>query len=565
MLSSFQEGLSQAIGILRLLIVLGLCTWILGRIISRYLISNGDLLTSLAFAVYFGIVVFSFISLVAGLVKIHLGIPYVVVFIPLFVIVILIIGCFSIFKTRTNTINASISLIPLLLFAFLGLQVFLRLRFASQLLLPPYSDSPEHYSIIHAFLSDQTTLPIHLRRYYHLGFHSLTAGIALISNLNLIGLLKILPQIIVAMVPLVVFVFVKHFSGNEMAAIFSAFFSGMGWLMPGYAINWGKYPAILGLVLSPLLVVLWHQESRTLDPALRHMMIVLLWLINGMFHTRTLISTLFLGMSVLVVEIFPLRFQTITTVILVLGGLASGIASGTLDKYYNYTSILLLAFLPLAFWINQTLTRSMLIYASSLILMERVPLPEIVHPYSFVLLDRPFVEISLFFPFSVILGLGVSGLISVKRWHSFLRWLVAILSITMVFLQGLRPEYTQPSPCCNFVVEDDLYLLDWAGRNIPSKSIVLIASMSAPNRLVGTDAGIWLEPLFNTNVLRVPYNTDWSSTGLPADLCRRFGSVYIYLGSSKYSFNAQTIRQSGYFEPVFVLPQASLYRITCSP
>src|SRR6185503_4803877 len=156
------------------------------------------------------------------------------------------------FRSAKGTLQGSKSIL-IVLFAVFGMSLFLRLAFVSEAILPLYSDSAQHYTIIKDLLADSETLnaaqPFKwpTTTYYHLGFHLLAAFITSITNTEIAKTMLILGQMMVAVTPLSIFFIVKHASRSNNAGIFAVLLATFGWYMPAYAANWGKYPALASL------------------------------------------------------------------------------------------------------------------------------------------------------------------------------------------------------------------------------------------------------------------------------------------------------------------------------
>jgi hypothetical protein len=94
---------------------------------------------------------------------------------------------------------------------FLAL-VCLRLAFVARLPLPLYFDSVQHYRIIQALAGQYSGVPSAtalrsvLSGYYHLGFHLVLATVARISHAPLGDLMLVSGQIVLAAVPLSLFI-----------------------------------------------------------------------------------------------------------------------------------------------------------------------------------------------------------------------------------------------------------------------------------------------------------------------------------------------------------------------
>src|SRR5512139_1322502 len=151
------------------------------------------------------------------------------------------------------------------LVAFIGLG-FIRLGFIAGALLPPYFDSAEHYRIIQSLLELRTggTLAWPALSYYHLGYHVIAAALVTLTGAPLARIMLVLGQIILAGLPLPMYFFVHRATGSKSAALIGLTLASFGWSMPAHAVNWGKYPAWMALLLLQLALGLAVLNRRRL-------------------------------------------------------------------------------------------------------------------------------------------------------------------------------------------------------------------------------------------------------------------------------------------------------------
>ena len=135
-------------------------------------------------------------------------------------------------------------LIPVFIFLFF---VFIRLGFSSTVVLPPYFDSAEHYRIIQSLINIEDF--VRTTPYYHLGYHLIIAAFTLSTHANLGQVMLLFGQIILAAIPLPIYFVIRRATSSNMASCLCVTLAAFGWFMPAHAINWGKYPALLSLLL----------------------------------------------------------------------------------------------------------------------------------------------------------------------------------------------------------------------------------------------------------------------------------------------------------------------------
>ncbi len=156
----------------------------------------------------------------------------------------------------------------LLVFLF-GFSIILRLAFITRALAPPYFDSVEHFRIVKGLvnaLESSTllkTIPTLTPSYYHLGSHFLAAFLTFGLHANPMDVILVLGQVILAAIPIPIFFVLRHETHSDAAAFLGTFLAGYGWYMPGFAVNWGKYPALAGLLTFEIVLSVAYFISQT--------------------------------------------------------------------------------------------------------------------------------------------------------------------------------------------------------------------------------------------------------------------------------------------------------------
>ena len=133
-----------------------------------------------------------------------------IIIIPLIVVAVILF--FRINKQTTHYSKAT--LLGLLL--FFSISILLRLAFVSEVIFPLYFDSARHYTIIKNLLVNiepsNTVVSFQwlTTDYYHIGFHFLAAFVASIMQVDITKAMLILGPMILAVIPLSVFIIIKH-------------------------------------------------------------------------------------------------------------------------------------------------------------------------------------------------------------------------------------------------------------------------------------------------------------------------------------------------------------------
>jgi hypothetical protein len=511
---------------------------------------------------------------------------------------LIVVYGFMVFVGRgKDSLGQEINFSLLTLILILIVSIYIRLAFISRVIVPPYFDSAAHNLIINNLTASyqSTTIPTFdsiAGGYYHLGFHVLMAVLSLALHANVKDVILVSGQIILALIPLPLFFFVKRETQSDASALFAVLLAGWGWAMPGYAINWGKYPALTSILafectLGVLYLVL---QSPKRYKWISIIICIFSIGISTFIHSRSLVLTgitFICGLSALAWHRLPKSVRNLVFLLL-LGGVAAllvltrstPILSLATDPYLQggvWISLTILFLLPFAYReFPQTVFScilSLLLLFGSLF----IPVINLVPGRAYqTLLDRPFVEMVLFLPLSLLGGLGFAGL--AKALHKIDFWgrvspkLISGLMILILFGSVFANAFTRydfyPSDCCRILWETDAVAFAWMDKNLPDDAGILIASFdvvllkSSPFvGYVGSDAGIWLKPLINRKTFSLPYAIDFSKDSTWTVL-RQHGITHIYVGRSAESFR-QTELQSrpSLYKLIFSLPGSHVYEV----
>ena len=512
------------------------------------------------------------------------------------------LGCGIIFFiSRGTTKEKTISQQSLLLLIFFFvISLILRLAFVTETLVPPYFDSVEHFRLTKELVTALESsavleaIPTLTPNYYHLGFHFLAALLTFSLRADPINVILLLGQVILAAMPIPIFFLIRRETQSDTAAFFGAILAGFGWYMPGFAVNWGKYPALAGLLTLELVLSIAYYMGGNGSGRNKIGAIVLLILgvlASTLIHSRTLVvivisiaSWLIAGkMQRLPKYIQYLSLGTLLAATLLLGVLIQGepLLKLTLEPYLDngtWITLTVLALSPFAlikfprgvyfcilfiFWIFAALFISVGDW-----------LPGFGNQ---TLLDRPFVEMLLYLPLSILGGLGAAGFLQFLNTIKFIperirisiRALSIILLISTLSISSMMNYDFYPSDCCNFVRYDDTVAFDWLDRNTPPDVRILIASTqmhvlpSGPSEAnVGTDAGIWIPALTDRVTTFAPFGIDFRSPDTLEWLCKEQIN-YIYVGGTDQKFNAAQLQEKpDWYEGILFLPNAQVYQIT---
>ncbi|MEO7840116.1 MAG: hypothetical protein ABIU06_12265 [Anaerolineales bacterium] len=509
-------------------------------------------------------------------------------------------GVIHFFRSAKETASASKTIL-IVLFAFFGVSIFLRLAFVAEALLPLYSDSAQHYTIIKELLgnpgSSNATLSFKwpTSTYYHLGFHLLAAFITSVADTEIARTMLVLGQMLVAVTPLPIFFIVKHESGSNSAGIFAVLLAAIGWYMPAYAVNWGKYPALASLVMIQLVLSLAYlafQSRKRLSKRQAWALYAMLAsgiLISGLVHSRSLIV---IGIVVLAWGVANwwrrlLTWPRVVVFSLLIIGLVleiifvqtQAVLHLLLDPYGARGLLVTLLILFLFIFAQRAypqLTFATVLVIFLLVCAIFIPMLAFIPGYfNLTLLDRPFVEMILYLPLSLLGGLGLAGLQQYLQHRQEtlgnfrFSWSrpAAVLCIALLVINALSQYELYPSECCAIAGADDVLAIDWIDQNLPADArilvsavdLIVLASGTAQGYLSG-DAGAWITPLTDRVTVPRPYNSDFDQRDVLDDLCT-MEINYIYVGEKGQTFNAsQLMAHPDWYKPLLSMPKAGVYQ-----
>ncbi|MBI4762269.1 MAG: hypothetical protein ACOYYF_11955 [Chloroflexota bacterium] len=492
------------------------------------------------------------------------------------------------FRLRTD-LKPAVRLPSLFLVLFLFLSLPLRLAYASRTALPLYFDSAQHYLVIKTILLENPSILWNWlsASYYHFGFHFLAAFIAAGTGAEIARVMLILGQVILLLIPFSVFFIVRHETNSEAAGGFALLLAAFGWYMPAHAVNWGKYPALMsaGMLawLWGMTLIVFRQRSAFSRAKRRTLYLVLAVCaaLTVLTHSRSLIV---LGIVILAsamsawLEQCSRRWMhaalfVTAAVVIWLGWLASRQSLLTLlfDPYLvKGISITALVLLLFAFAWMAFPRFTFVCLTSIALLLGSLFLPPTILSVGrgWTLLDRPFVEMILFLPLSVLGGLGLAGL--EKRLHGRFLWRAAIILLAAgwVVVRAVFGYDLYPSDCCVIVGNDDVTAMDWMAKQLPPEAHIGIASTQLnvlPNEIlegdVGADAGVWITPLTGRAATLIPFNVDFSQPAALDSLCRA-GISHLFIGERGQTFDRSLLDlRPEWYRPLLSMPETTVYEV----
>lgn len=509
----------------------------------------------------------------------------------LFGLLALAVFALSIFRFASDLKPDSTST-TLTLVLFMLASIFLRLAFVFRVILPSYFDSAQHYLYIRNILEGNKTGILDLARYYHLGFHTLTAFLICALHIEIAKTMLILGQLILAMMPMSIFFLVRHETKSNTAGIFAMIVSGYGWYMPAHAVDWGKYPALMSMGIIPFVLSLAYLGLKYKDVLSTSKR----WALYGTFGLSLLVSIFAHSRTLVVFGIVVLAWMTATgwqklprryripVFVVIIIMLVSGfvfvqgqdILRLLFDPYINkgiWITALIVLFSIFALKAYPKLTFTCILVMGFLVAALFFPVKGLIPGYgNLTLLDRPYVEMILYLPLSLLGGLGLAGLMQILQNSKFkfvsLYQYVGLLIIGTTLIYSLARYDFNPSDCCIIVGSDDVVAMDWMDVHLPMSARIGIASTELKVMVtetnegdVGSDAGIWISPLIHRVTIVLPHDSDFGQQAVLVALCQeRIG--YLYVGELGQTFDeAKLSSHPEWYESLLSMPKVKVYQV----
>ncbi len=482
--------------------------------------------------------------------------------------------------------------LSLLLFFLISL--LLRLAFVSKAILPSYFDSASHYLEIKGILGNNTTglITSLTSNYYHLGFHFIAAFMSSIFHVNIANAMLIIGQMVLAVMPISFFFLIKHETGSNGAGLFTVIISAFGWYMPAHAVDWGKYPALMSLGLIPFVLSLAYLLSQYKDKLSQqkrwglYTFLGIGILVSGFVHSRSLVI---FGIAFIawIIAIWQQKLPVWQRGILFFIVVAAIILEIIYIQNQDVLGLLFDPYVPKGIWITALvlflsvfalrsfprivftclLTISFLLGSLFIPVLGLIPGHE-----NLTLLDRPFVEMILFLPLSIIGGLGLAGLEKVLQAKNIRlissNGFVSLIACGLVLTNAYATYDLYPATCCVLASPDDVTAIDWIANHIPADAYIGISATELKvltsgsfEGYVGGDAGIWVTPLSNRFTIPLLYDTDFSEQATLDSLCQS-GISHLYIGELGQNFDdSQLSVQPAWYKVLLSMPEVKVYEV----
>lgn len=452
-----------------------------------------------------------------------------------------------------------------------------RLAFLKHILMPGYSDSPIHYQIVMGFLdpeaagSSKLSLANIFSDYYHFGFHAVTAWLVSLTSYAPETVISLLGQLFLVITPISVmflaYVLTREINGALLAGLLTA----AGWLMPAFAVNWGKFPALASLAVMPAVLALLWLYRYDGNKKLPNLFVISILLLGAtLLHTRIVICILIAVSGSFLSEKLKIadRLEPLQAVKYALFYVVSLLPLYQLmNEFYRGIPVLivLLILLPFAFQAYPKLSVGIFFYTFGLWLI--VLAPSLVIKKFPSLLDRQFIEIMLYIPFSLLAGAGFAGFMKVLPSQKLWRWLAVTVLLGGAVFNFLQGRTIYPNKCCDYFREEDKLAFQWIQNNASEHTLFLISTIDDGRNLYGTDAGIWIDPFLGISTNKLPFGFDWESAEEISEICSTGGptGIYVYKGGQPYSFANSKLAHGQWTEPVFTAGKTVIYQVSNCP
>jgi len=220
--------------------------------------------------------------------------------------------------------------------------------------------------------------------------------------------------------------------------------------------------------------------------------------------------------------------------------------------------------LPFAFRAYPKLSVTIFFYTFGLWLI--VLAPSLVIKKLPALLDRQFIEIMLYIPFSLLTGAGFAGFMRVLPLQKIWRWLAVAALLGGAVFNFLQGRTIYPNKCCDYFREEDRLAFQWIQNNVSEHTLFLISTIDDGRSLFGTDAGIWVDPYLGISTNKLPFGFNWESAEEISKICSvDAAEIYIYMGGQPYSFVNSKLMNGQWTKSVFKAGKTAIYQVSgCS-
>ena len=503
----------------------------------------------------------------------------------------------------------------LLLILFVGLAA--RLLAVRDIVFPPWVDSSRH-ALITAVMADSGQW---LKSYepfldidkfpYHAGFHSLSAGLYLLSDTELPQLLLILGQLINGLVPLAVYAGVYIITRRKNVGLVAAFLVALPFFFPAYYATWGRMTQLMAILPLALTLAMtwkiirggrgwrrawWLLAVLVAGLFLIHFRVFLLYLVYAAIvwifsrgrHTRQILGSAILALFLVGPRVFSLlrdsESVSISHVIPGYNDFPIGYINTGWERIYIYLGLLAICFGVLGMLLRRRQAIFLLFLAAWIGLValllsgEKLGLPESS------LLNTNSAYIVLFLPLSWMLALAFSTIWDWFERRSIILRVLFAVAMGVVFsaalLFGLRQQITILNTQTILTESADQVAITWLQQNVPDSAKIAVNSwLWLGGSWAGADGGAWIVPLANMESTTPPVDYIYSrplaeqvvyfnetatavenwSVPESVDWLREQGVTHIYVGAKGGFFDPALLDRNPDLEQIFALDGAFIF------
>lgn len=466
---------------------------------------------------------------------------------------------------KDETKNYWFNILLVIIFFFISL--LLRLPYLNHILLPSYTDSPIHYQLIKNILEPMSTSPLMgigniTNNYYHLGFHSMTAWLSAATNIDPTKAMLLIGLLGLATAPVSIMFITYVLSKNISAALASGFVTIFGWSMPAFALNWGKFPALLALSLIPTvigwgLILLRSSKISLLKIILFSFMVLSIVVLHtrSVFILASVAFSFFIANKLIHSDLLNYQKSILYSALLFFSLLP---LESTITVFYNrlFLGTVLILLLPFGFRFYPKELSAIFIFTASIWLMNFLGKSLSISKAAY---DDQFISMMLFIPLSIISGLGISGV--TKQFSVKNRAIIFGIFLLSVSFKSPWNSSNFPDPCCDFYSQVDEQAFQWITNNTLEDALWVI-SVAENDRQHGTDAGIWISSLTGRHVNKRMYNTNWESKAeFPHSCNSGTNDIYIYSGGGNFSFKETDLLKLNWVNTVYENQSVKIYKV----
>jgi hypothetical protein len=528
-----------------------------------------------------------------------------------------------------------------------ALSLAVRLAMVRDYTVPAWVDSV-HHALIAQLIVDEGSLPATYAPFiqadtasYHAGFHSLVATFHWLSGLDVARALLLLAQVLNALVVPAAYLLAKELTGDRIAGLVAALVVGLFSPMPAYYASWGRFTQLAGLLMLPVALVLtkralillplpetaagrqgvrndgkrweWMRASLLATLALSGLILthyrvaaffgclLLAYLVGQRYgrgvRWRHLASDGWrvglMGWGALVLTL-PWFVPTLTTLWLPKLQTWSGTDPAAFSDFSwryltlgngSYVLVLALVGLAWALALRRRFALTLLLWVGLLFVLASMGIWGLPGG-GFV--NYVSVEISLFFPLSVLVGYALSQLLAAwqsavpAQWSGAFRGVVVLL-FGMVVLYGAWALLPILNADTVLMRQADEPAIDWIRESTPGDARFLVnpAPWSA-YMYAGHDGGYWISPLARRQTVPPPVlyglgsreeidaiNRVCAAVGNLAQdpaalwsLLRKWGITHLYIGARGGVLSAKALDNSEYFSTVYTGDGAWVFEVS---